>query len=69
MGDNRQIQHCRRIIGLGFERGAKVADGFIGAAALTSADTAESVERFGVLWTETKGVLESFFRGSEFIDA
>src|SRR5262245_45688610 len=69
MGDDRQVQQRRWIIGFGFERRAKIANGFIGATALMRADAAESIEGFGILRAETKRVLKSFFRRSDFIYA
>ena len=67
MGNDCEVEKCRRIIGFGFERGAKVANGFIGATALVRADAAEAIEDFGVLRAEPKRILKSFFCGGQFI--
>ena len=69
MGDDREVEHCRRIISLRFERGTKVADGFIGATALMGADAADSIQRLRVLRAEMECVLKSFFRRGKFVQA
>jgi hypothetical protein len=69
MGDDCQVEQGGRITGLRFERGAKVADSFVGAPALMRADAAEAIQRFGVLRAEMQGVLKGFFCGSEIVRA
>src|SRR6266850_8347152 len=61
LSDDCPVEQCGWIVGLRFERRAKEGGGFIGAAALTRADTAESIQSFGVLGTEVERVLKSFF--------
>jgi len=69
MGDDGEVEECRWIIGLRFERGAKAADGFVRATALMGADAAEPIQRFGVLRAEMESVLKGFFCGSEIVYA
>src|SRR5262249_6766829 len=68
MGDNRQVEQGRWEIGLRFERGAKAANGFVGATVLMRADAAKPIQRLGILRAEMESVLKGFFRTDKIIN-